>query len=139
MIKRKLRTNWVYYITSVTNHTLPELVNHTCQVKVQHPDGHLRGLQLSASVVMLDGAFQGMEMLVQGTFRLKNPSPQTTCLCRAYEWPHRLGSGKCWGLSTSNHFCGSCGKPCLVYPVSGNSQCCGVATFRDVTLEEPSI
>jgi hypothetical protein len=77
---------------------------------------------------------------------------QDTCRCKAYKFPHRLGSGKCWG----NHdgpFCECCGQPCkpvlsdvgighyeywgqkcvdkqMVY----TSDCCGSSVFVDVNL-----
>ena len=35
-----------------------------------------------------------------------------TCNCKAYSFPHRLGSGKCNNTSLSGPLCGSCGCSC---------------------------
>ena len=139
MIKRRLRPGWLYLITGVNDSTIPELKGVECRVIAQFPDAHLPGRELSASVIIHGGGFTGAQMLVQGTFRLKNPNPQTTCLCRAYQWPHRLGSGKCWGLRKAL-FCGECGRPANTAKLGDEtvSQCCASPLFKDCNLEEPA-
>jgi len=40
----------------------------------------------------------------------KRPTPQMTCTCNAYRFPHRLGGGRC--TKDEAPYCGECGFPC---------------------------
>lgn len=53
------------------------------------------------------------------------------CHCKAYPFPHRMGSGKCWAFE-SGPFCGSCGEPCTARIIDqgiGSYECWGEKGF----------
>lgn len=75
-----------------------------------------------------------------------------TCTCKAYPFPHRSGSGKCYG-DDAGPFCGSCGEPCRPTDVDFGigsyeywgfkgvdtnvqtvSDCCEASLFSDASL-----
>lgn len=83
----------------------------------------------------------------------RSPKPKKPpCLCKAYPFPHRLFSGKCYA-SENGPYCGECGKPCE-YTVSdegygayefwgrtgvhshmvASSDCCGANVYADANL-----
>lgn len=78
------------------------------------------------------------------------PAP---CRCRAYKFPHRETSGKCFA-NESGPFCGECGKPAEAYECDSGvgwteywgcksfdsrievlSKCCDAALFSDPELK----
>lgn len=90
---------------------------------------------------------------------LYNPSAaakarkESTCSCRAYPFPHREGSGKCFA-NESGPFCGHCGQPCEVSMnengvgftefwgsvsfdsrIEAESKCCDAPVFDDAALQ----
>ncbi len=133
-VKRPLRIGLTYVLTKAHGPTADDLVGKHLRVEVQEPDAHLPPRVLAAQCTALSGKFANTRVYVQGQFRLFNEKTQTVCHCKAYGWPHRLGSGPCWGLS-QGPFCGSCGRPtqAVLYSVS---VCCSAKLFKDAALDE---
>jgi len=82
----------------------------------------------------------------------KRNRKQKTCYCKAYAFPHREESGKCYAVE-SGPFCGECGKPCDVYTedtgigsyeywgatgvhtrIDYSSSCCNAQLYSDASL-----
>ena len=80
--------------------------------------------------------------------------PKKPCHCKAYKFPHRLFSGKCFAVDGAP-YCGACGKSCTVtvsdegygaYEFWGrtgvhshmvaSSDCCGAEVYDDADLTE---
>lgn len=76
-----------------------------------------------------------------------------TCTCKAYKFPHRELSGKCFAKE-DGPFCGACGKPCKAITVDEgigayeywgqkgvdtcivtSSDCCEADVFSDASLQ----
>lgn len=77
---------------------------------------------------------------------------QDACNCKAYPFPHREGSGKCY-TNEEGPFCGECGKPCKASAVDNGigsyefwgqkctdtrieieSECCDAPVFSNAAL-----
>lgn len=91
-------------------------------------------------------------MLMRTAPVAKKRRRQDTCRCKAYKFPHRLGSGKCVG-DESGPFCGHCGMPCCATAVDNGigayeywgqkgvhkqidieSDCCNASVFENANL-----
>lgn len=142
MIHRRLRIGHLYLVRAVAQATDDDLLNSLVVVRAQLPDTHLPPGFCSVTAIGTQGRYKGRTVLIQGRLSLHNAKPQTTCNCRAYDWPHRLGSGHCWGLQ-QGPFCGDCGRPAQIHQHSAaagghsTSACCNAPLYHDPVLEDP--
>jgi len=59
---------------------------------------------------------------------------QLTCHCRAYEFPHRLGGGRCHGLAWADAYYLLIHNPCPTCNANAGG-CCEVASGQEALAE----